>query len=141
MPGNGGAVEVSVQVRSVAPVHRVEVVVNGEVVSSKEEAQGARLLALREKIRVPGSGWIAARCSSRYGATAHSSAVYLAAPGQELFSAPAAAYLMTIIEGTQAWIENMATRPDPERMAKMRAVLNEAHARLHRRMQAHQHVR
>jgi hypothetical protein len=139
MPAGGGTVEVSVEARSATPVHRLEVVVNGEVVRSVEEPNGARRLTMREKIRVPGAGWIAARCGSRYGVTAHTSAVYLTAPGQELFSAPAAAYLLTIIEGTRAWIENLATRPDAAKLERMRAVLNEAHDRLHRRMQAHQH--
>ena len=54
---------------------------------------------------------------------------------------PAAAYMLTLIEGTQLWLEEMATRPDPARLERIRAMLKEAHARLHGRIQAHPHAR
>ena len=52
----------------------------------------------------------------------------------------AAAYMMTLIEGTQNWVESIATRPDPEKLQRIRATLREAHDRLHRRMQPHRHL-
>ena len=136
----GGTVEVQAEATSAVPVHRLEVVFNGKVVSSREEAGGARELTLRDKLQIAGPGWIAARCGSRYGTAAHTSPVYLRVPGQETYSGPAAAYLLTLIEGTQSWVERMATRPDDARLERIRSVLNEAHARLHKRMQAHQHA-
>ena len=84
--------------------------------------------------------WIAARCSSPYGAAAHTSPVYVSVPGQEVFSPQVAAYMLTLIEGTQCWVDNMVTRPDPEKFKHIRAVLKEAHERLHKRMQAHGHT-
>ena len=60
----GGTVEVEAQARSFTPVHRLEIVVNGKVVASREEKGGARELVLREKVPVPAPGWIAARCES-----------------------------------------------------------------------------
>jgi hypothetical protein len=91
-------------------------------------------------LAAPGPGWLAARCasiaapSSGFSTAAHTSPVYLSLPGQEVFSAPAAAYLLSLIEGTQLWVEDMATRPDPQRLERIRAVLNQAHERLHRRL-------
>jgi hypothetical protein len=61
-------------------------------------------------------------------------------PGQEAFSMEAASYMMTLIDGTQNWVDTIATRPDPEKLRRIRATLKEAHDRLHSRMQAHRHV-
>jgi hypothetical protein len=123
------------------PVDRIEIVCNGRVISSSEESGGAHELTLTDKVRVTGPCWIAARCSSRHGTSAHTSPVYVRVPGQEQFSAPAAAYLLTLIEGTQGWCENLATRPDAAAMERIRSIMNEAHARLHQRIQAHSHGR
>ena len=136
----GGEVEVRARARSVTPVHRVEVIFNGRIVSAREDASGSRDLVLRDKIRLAGPGWIAARCDSRFGPSAHTSPIYVKIPGQEAFSMEAAAYMMTLIDGTQNWVESIATRPDPEKLERIRATLREAHDRLHGRMQAHRHV-
>ena len=139
MKAAGGTVEVLAQAKSVAPLHRVEIVWNGEAIASREENGGTRELTLRDRVKIPGPGWIAARCGSRLGTGAHTSPIYLRVPGEEVFSEPAAAYLLTLIEGTQAWVERMATRPDPARLERIRTVLKTAHANLHQRMQAHAH--
>jgi hypothetical protein len=133
----GGEVEVQARARSVTPVHRVEVVFNGRIVSAREDARGSRDLLLREKIRLPGPGWIAARCDSRHGPSAHTSPIYVKIPGQEAFSMEAATYMMTLIDGTQNWVETIATKPDPDKLNRIRATLKEAHARLLARMQSH----
>jgi hypothetical protein len=137
MKAGGGTVEVRAEAKSVIPVHRVEIVFNGRVVSSREEAGGAGELALRDSVRLVEPGWLAARCESRYGAAAHTSPVYVRIPGREVFSMQAAAYMLTLIEGTQSWVEEIATRPDPARWQRIRSVLRDAHQRLHNRMQAH----
>ena len=82
----------------------------------REESDGAREITLREKIQVDGPGWLAARCISKTGLTtawhfkvlAHTSPVYIQVLGQEQFSESAAAYLMTLIEGAQTWVETLA---------------------------------
>ena len=135
----GGSVEVEARATSVTPLHRIEIVANGRIVSVHEEPQGARELVLRDKVRLAGPGWIAARADSRYNPAAHTSPIYVRVPGQEAFSQQAAAYMLTLIEGTQSWVENVATKPDAARLQRIRAILNEAHQRLHRRMQAHSH--
>ena len=125
------------------PIHRLEVVFNGRVVASREEAGGARELILKDEVQVPGPGWIAARCSSRYrsagtgqvpGKLAHTSPVYIVVPGQELFSPPAAAYFLNLIDGARTWVENLATRPDAGRFEKILRLFGDARAELHRRL-------
>ena len=81
-------------------------------------------------------GWIAARCDSHFGPSAHTSPVYIRTPGHEVFSTEAAAYMLTLIEGTQLWAEKMVARPDAGRYERIRSILKQAHERLHARMPA-----
>lgn len=91
------------------PFNRLEVVLNGQVVASRESASGARELTLKDTVRVSGPGWMAARCSSELGPVtfwefmvqAHTSPIYLVVPGQELFSPQAAAYMLALIDAGQ----------------------------------------
>jgi len=99
-------------------------------------------MSLAEKVAVQGPGWLAARCgsrvaSARFGVAAHTSPVYVVVPGRELFSPPAAAYFLKLIEGTQTYVERLATRPDPKRLERIAAVLKDAHSRLHARLEKH----
>jgi phospholipid N-methyltransferase len=100
-------------------------------------------LTLKETLRVPGSCWLAARCASRVEpahslrVAAHTSPIYVGVRGEELFSPTVAAYLLTLIEGSEAWVQNLATRPDPQRFASILKVFSEARERLHRRLHAH----
>jgi hypothetical protein len=147
MPGDdirlgagGGAVEVVVEATSYVPFHRLEVVYNGKVVASREDQAGTRQMKLAERVTVPGPGWLAARCgsrvaSTRFGVAAHTSPVYLTVPGRELFSAPAAAYFLKLIEGSQIYMERLAIRPEQHRHQQMLRALAEAHAKLHRRFE------
>jgi hypothetical protein len=64
---------------------------------------------------------------------AHTSLVYV----RELFSAPAAAYLLTLIDGSEAWATQLATRPGSEEFARVLQVFRDARERLHRRLHAH----
>jgi hypothetical protein len=138
----GGTVEIQVDAKCYLPIHRLEVVLNGRVVAAREQTEGAREITLREKVRVGGPGWLAARCLSTLGPTtnwrfrldAHTSPVYLRVSGQEVFSESAASYMLTLIEGCQSWVENLAIRPDPERFERIRKLLQEAHDRMHARL-------
>ena len=139
----GGSLEVEARARSYVPFHRLEVIMNGRVVASREETQGSQDLTLKETLRVPGSCWLAARCASRVEparslrVAAHTSPVYVGVRGEELFSPTVAAYLLTLIEGSEAWVQNLATRPDPQRFASVLKVFSDARERLHRRLHAH----
>ncbi len=141
--GTGGAtMEVAVEAKSFVPFHRLEVVLNGKVVASREDKSGTKELLLKEKVRVPGPGWLAARCASRLGPTtnwglgiqAHTSPVYMTVPGRDLFSASAAAYMLTLIEGAETWTNDFAIRSDEERMERILRVFRDARAMLHQRM-------
>jgi hypothetical protein len=123
-------------------VHRLEIIVKGQVVATRENKTGTREWTLRETIKVPSQGWIAARCASRttFGmarVAAHTSPVYLVVPGQEVFDAPMAAYLMTLIDGSEAWVKKVAARPDSERYSRVLRVFSDARERLHQRMHSH----
>jgi hypothetical protein len=143
-PG-GGVIEVTCHAICFAPIHSVEVVLNGQVIASREAPPGAQEINLHEKIHVPGPGWIAARCISNLDPTtswyfriaAHTSPVYLRVPGQELFSASTVAYMLTLIEGAEAWADTLAIRPDPERFERVKKVFQDARKRLHEKL--HQH--
>lgn len=142
----GGEVEVQAHATCFFPFHRLEVIFNGRVVASREDPEGRRDMILKERVRVPGAGWLAARCSSRLsssghglvrGLVAHTSPVYVVVPGQELFSPTAAAYFLTLMDGSQLWTETLATRPDPERFERIVRLFRDARGELHRRL--HQH--
>lgn len=138
----GGTVEVQVDSKCYLPIHRVEVVLNGRVVAARDLTGGVHEIALRETIRVDSPGWLAARCLSRlepatnwrFRLNAHTSPIYIRVSGQEAFSESAAAYMLTLISGCKAWVENLATRPDPERFARIRNLFEEAHNKLHSRL-------
>jgi hypothetical protein len=141
----GGTVEVEVEARSVVPFHRLEIVSSGKVIATREDQAGTREMTLKEKVRVAGPGWLAARCASRLGPTtawklgiqAHTSPVYLRVPGEDLFSEPAITYMLTLIEGSEMWVNNLATRPSPERLDRVRKTLSQAREHLHRRLHEH----
>lgn len=85
----GGTVEVTADAQCFVPFHRLEVIYNGKVVAAREEAAGARSMRLTEKIKVPGPGWLGARCSSQLGPVtdwnfkiaAHTSPIYVSMYG------------------------------------------------------------
>jgi hypothetical protein len=139
----GGSVEIEAQARSYVPFHRLEVIMNGRVVASREEPAGSLHMTLKEKVPVSGSCWLAARCASKAGrydslrVAAHTSPVYVRVRGEEQFSEPVAAYLLTLIEGSETWVQNLATRPDPERLTQILKVFSDARERLHRRLHEH----
>ena len=135
----GGSIEVLAHAQSVTPIHRVDIIWNGRVVASREHREGTREITLKEHVRVPGPGWLAARCSSklRPRLMAHTSPVYVQVPGRDTFSETAATYMLTQIEAAQTWVETLATRPDPERFERVRKVFTDARTILHRRLHEH----
>ena len=137
--------EVHAEAKSFVPIHRMDIVLNGQVVASREHREGVREMSLKEKVRVKGPAWLAARCGSlterttrwNFRISAHTSPVYLCVAGQELFSVPVASYMLTLIDGAQSWVESLAIQPDPERLERVRKVFEHARAKLHSRL--HQH--
>ena len=126
-------------------VDRLEVVMNGRVVTSREVKEGTRELVLKEKVQVPGPAWLAARCCSNldptavtgfygYSISAHTSPVYVRIPGEELFSALVATYLLALVDGAETWLDKLAIRPDHERVEGVRKVFREAQEHLRQRL-------
>jgi len=137
----GGTVEVKAAAQSVQPINRLDVIWNGQIVAAREEKAGAHELSLQSKVRVPGPGWLAARCSAApefkvrgLSVAAHTSPVYVRVAGQEVFSAEAGAYFLALLEGTQMWVDNLATRPDRDRYDQARKTLTDAREIWHKKM-------
>jgi len=142
MGAGGGKIEVRAEAKSTVPIHQVEIVWNGKVVATRQESAGARELTIEEPIHVSGPGWLAARCVSKVPyaecrVAAHTSPVYVVVPGEELFSAPAVAYMLTLMDGAELWARNLATRTSPDRLNPVLHVFASARERLHQRLHEH----
>jgi hypothetical protein len=148
LPPGGGTLHIEADARSLTgPIHRLEIVFNGRVVASAESRAGAPELRISERVKVDGSGWLAARCVSEHRAwsvwpqhiAAHTSPVFVQAGRDEVFDNPTAEYLVTIMEGGMAWLDTLATRADPRRHAQVRAVFEDAIAQVRQKQHGHGH--
>jgi len=148
LPPGGGTLHIEADARSLTgPIHRLEIVFNGRVVASAESRAGAPELRISERVKVDGSGWLAARCVSEHRAwsvwpqhiAAHTSPVFIQAGRDEVFDNPTAEYLVTIMEGGMAWLDTLATRADPRRHAQVRAVFEDAIAQVRQKQHGHGH--
>lgn len=145
LPSGGGTLEVEAKVECAWPLHRLEIVVNGQVAAYESSAAGARALTLRRKLKVKGSSWIAARCGSNLQVNhcwpihlgAHTSPVYITVGGREMFSPSDATYMLTLIDGGLTYLDTLSIRYDEERHRAMKAMFEKARERLHSRLHAH----
>lgn len=121
LPESGGTVEVEAEVTSIFPVHCLQVVERGRVVAQSESPAGARNLKLRERIKVDGDSWIAARVAGpdytavphrdgwSRGIMAHTSPIYVACGEHWGLADPATAqYMLTLVEGSLAYIHELS---------------------------------
>jgi hypothetical protein len=121
LPAGGGTVTVEAAARSVSRLDTLEVVVNGEVVAaasagSASAGDGAAELRLREQVAVPGSAWVAARCTTPdvirmafpTSVAAHTSPVYVRCGDGELLRRADAEVLLTLIDGGLEWLRSLA---------------------------------
>ena len=121
-----GSVEVEAWSESILPVFSLEIVQDGRVVARTDSRSGARRLELREKIRVDGHTWIAARTGAfeyfdivqhhdvwNRGVFAHTSPIYVACGGEwDMFDSATAQYMLTLIDGDLTYIrETAGVRP------------------------------
>lgn len=163
LPPGGGSVEVEAIAESIFPIHTLQVVQQGQVVASVEEAKGARRLHLKSKVPVKGNTWLAARCAGpnytalphfdvwRRGVFAHTSPIYIAC-GQEwsLFDHETAQYMLTLIEGGIAYIREKAAHHAPgsvthhhgeeHHLTYLERPFHEAISAIRRRMQEREHA-
>jgi hypothetical protein len=113
-----GTVTVHAAVRSIFPLHSLEIVRNGEVVA-RVEADGGRQAEINEELRIDGNSWIACRA---YGVDyhldewsrrvfAHTSPVYVACGGDWTMTDPdGIRYIRTLIEGAREYVRHTAVR-------------------------------
>jgi hypothetical protein len=142
LPAPGGTVDVSWRVESVrVPIERVEVVVGGLVVA-EAVVDGTPAASGSASVPITASTWIALRVRGSYrgrpgDVAAHSSAVQVLVEGSPLFSRPDAVTVLEQIEGSLAYVDTLAPRPEADRFRQLRATLAAAHNRLHDRLHRH----
>ncbi|MBA3887522.1 MAG: CehA/McbA family metallohydrolase [Acidobacteria bacterium] len=103
--GAPALVTVRVQARSMVPLERVEIIVNGRVTHTETLPGDARSLDSTLEVAVPGSGWIAARAVGAPHAYvadtrpfAQTSAVHVVRDGRRYVSTADARFLMEAVE-------------------------------------------
>ena len=112
-----GTVEVEAWAESIFPLSTLEIVQDGRVVASTGSNGAARRLEIKEKLKVDGHTWLAARCGGpeyfgskhldawRRGVFAHTSPVYVACGGEWwMFDEGVARNMLTLIEGDLVYI-------------------------------------
>ena len=106
----------TVEVESRLPVDRIDIVVNGEVLASKENTERQQKVGFKGDLTIDNSAWVSARAySSQILPTqahltgsgspvfAHTSPVYVSVDNQPRASAESAAYLLNICDKTIEW--------------------------------------
>ncbi len=158
LPGNGGTVEVEASADSILPIYRLEIVQQGRVVATTEEAGGARRLRLRARLTIGSHTWLAARVGGiahadamhhhdvwQRGVMAHTSPIYVAVGGEWwLYDAREATYMLTLLEGSLAYIRTRSRQDASHRVthahneadhqAFLERPVQEAVAAIHARM-------
>lgn len=127
LPGNGGEVEIEAIAESIFPIHTLQIVQAGQVVATSDDANGARTLRLRKKIKVDRNTWFAARCAGpkyeakthqdswRRGIFAHTSPIYIGVGGKwHMFDLATANYMLTLIDGSVQHIRNNSRHEDDQ---------------------------
>ncbi len=129
--GGPEAMRVRAEAVSIAPMDRLEIVVNGAVAHTVEAADPFRV-TLEADVAVPQGGWIAARVlgpSSRYVtdsyAFAHTSPVYVVRDGRIFRSAADARFLAEAVEAIWRRVQNAPWRTEEDR-SRFRAALDQA---------------
>ncbi len=145
LPAGGGTLEVEAWADSLQPIHELQIVANGRVVEQASAQEGSGRLHLRTKVRLPGSGWLAARCVSKLvlwhgwpiNVAAHTSPVYVVAGGAELFSPSDATYMLTLLDGGLTYLDTLSIPASAEKQEEIKAVFRRAQAELHARLHRH----
>ena len=138
LPPGGGTLEVVASARAVTDLGSLEIVLDGRVIECVVGRPGQRRLELSTRVHVTGTGWIAARCQGPtllyhewpVMTAAHTSPVYLDGPEARVANSSDRVFLSTMLEGGLAWLDSLATRADPQRHDRIRAVFVDARRRL-----------
>jgi hypothetical protein len=118
----------------------VEVVKGGHIVHEERLGSGVSETEGSAEISMEGSDWIAVRVRGGYrddpndSIAAHTSAVQVLAGEKPVYHHEDAVEMLKQIEGSIAYIDTIAARPDADRYRKMRLTLESAYKRLHTKM-------
>ena len=154
--GGPGTVDVDAWAESTLPIDVLEVVQGGRVVAATKAEEGARRLEIKERLRVDGHTWLAARAGgggllrphklmALRGVFAHTSPIYVACGGKWwMFDQSTAQYMLTMIEGDLAYIRESSTRyahdnvtyhhGEPDHVAYLERPFHEARQAVQERM-------
>jgi hypothetical protein len=133
--------EVELVARAAQPViSDIELVVDGELVMAESAAEPARELAIRTRVSVDRSGWVAGRCRSPYAIgsafasamAAHTSPVYLEHRDRTR-RPPDLGVPLALVDGTRAWLDQLAPLRDRSELERFGAFLADAERRLRER--------
>ena len=122
------------------PINAVEIVAGGLI--EDEITVGGKLAAEgNSRLRVSDSTWVALRVRGSYhdrpdDIAAHTSAVQVLVDGAELYAEADSMAVLDQIQGAIAYVDTLAPRAEARRFRELRATLESAHNRLHRRMHA-----
>ncbi|MBI2441069.1 MAG: CehA/McbA family metallohydrolase [Lentisphaerae bacterium] len=135
LPSSGGTLGFRAEAACFWPLGQIEVVCNGKVIACDSARQGARQLALRGRIKMTGSGWIAARCYGYAGhpasyMAAHTSPVYIKCGATRAFDGPAAEHMLSLVEGGVEYLNTLAMVFDESARRRMVKLFNEVRQEL-----------
>lgn len=149
LPASGGRVTTSWRVESAGlPIERVEIVVGG-LAADQSEVGGQRVASGHLAVEVAASTWIAARVRGSYRGVrgdlaAHTSAVQVLVGDAPIFAHLDALQILAQLEGVVAYLDTLAPRSDGQALLRIRATIEAAYQRLHRRLHQqglyHQHT-
>jgi hypothetical protein len=137
----GAALEVELVARAAQDIiSDVELVLDGEVIASENSGQPTSELVLRDRVRIDSTGWLAGRSRSPYAVgsafatamAAHTSPLYVTCPGQPRRPVDLTEPL-AVVDGTRAWIEQLAPIRDPADLERFVGFLDEGERRLRER--------
>lgn len=146
LPASGGTLDVEAWAVCAQPMHGLELINNGRIISRVDSKEGSLRFEIKEKVKIDQSGWLAARCFSQHrvwhiwptslnpvGVGAHTSPVYIVVDNQEVFNPSDAAYIMTLLHGGMEWVDTLSIRGSEEDHHRLYSVFKNAERELKRR--------
>jgi hypothetical protein len=133
-------VRVRAEVRSLAPLRRLEVVANNTVVASAEPTGSPASAALESEVSLPGGGWLLARCWGAYDdsmegwVAAITSPVYVRVEGRSPPPDPATvAKFLGYLEKMLGWVKEEARCENEQQREHLAGIFREARQALQKR--------
>jgi hypothetical protein len=140
LPSPGPLLRVRASARGLAPLERLEVIANGEVITGVDAQGSPHSAALEVEVPVTGPGWLAARCLGKFDEAlgehigAHSSPIYVRIEGQPP-RAPAAlvAPFAEALDVMLDWVAHKARCENDRQREHLAGIFRDARQELLRR--------